>query len=108
METSLCLRALDRALATRGDVRGAIHHTDRGSQYASRAYRERIAKAGMVASMSRKGDCWDKASAESFFGTLEQELLPEAPWTGLPAARKAVSTTIPWSCNTQRRHSTLG
>jgi putative transposase len=108
METSLCLRALDRALATRGDVRGAIHHTDRGSQYASRAYRERIAKAGMVASMSRKGDCWDNAVAESFFGTLEQELVPEAPWPGLPAARRAVSTYIHRYYNTQRRHSTLG
>ena len=108
METSLCLRALDRALATRSDVQGTIHHTDRGSQYTSRAYRERIAKTGMVASMSRKGDCWDNAVAESFFGTLEQELVPETPWRDLPAARQAVSAYIHRYYNTQRRHSTLG
>ncbi len=89
-------------------MQGAIHHTDRGSQYASRVYRERIAKAGMVASMSRKGDCWDNAVAESFFGTLEQEVVPEVPWRDLPAARKAVSTYIHRYYNTQRRHSTLG
>ena len=86
LETSLGRRALDRALATRGDVQGAIHHSDRGSQYARRAHRDRIAKAGRVARMSRRGDVWDQAFAERFFGTLEQKLVREAPWTGLSAA----------------------
>ena len=108
IETSLCRRALDRALATRSDVQGTIHHTDRGSQYASSAYRERIAKAGMVASMSRNGDCWDNAVAEGFFGTLEQELVLETPWRDLPAARHAVSAYLHRYTNTQRRLSTLG
>ena len=108
LDTSLCLRALNRALATRRDVCGAVHHTDRGSQYASRAYRARVAQAGMVSSMSRKGDCWDNAVAESFFGTLEQELVPSTPWRDLSAARQAVSHYIHRYYNTERRHSTLG
>ena len=58
IDTSLCLSALNRALAARRTVIGAIHQSDRGSQYASRAYRERLADAGMVAGMSRKAGCW--------------------------------------------------
>lgn len=108
MHTSLCLRALRRMLATRGDVTGAVHHTDRGSQYASQAYRQALAEAGLVQSMSRKGDCWDNAVAESFFGTLEQELVPETPWASLAEARKAVSHYIHRYYNAERRHSTLG
>ena len=99
---------MDRALATRGPVHGPIDHTDRGSQYASRAYRERIAKAGMVARMNRRGGSWDNAVAESFFGTLEQELVPETPRRDIPAARHAVSAHIHRYHTTQRRHSTLG
>ena len=108
IDTSLCLRALNRALAARRTVIGAIHHSDRGSQYASRAYRERLANAGMIASMSRKADCWDNAVAESFFGTLKQELVPASPWKSLADARRAVSHYIHHYDNTVRRHSTIG
>lgn len=108
METSLCLRALERTLAARGDVTGAIHHTDRGAQYASRAYRARVKQAGMHQSMSRKGDGWDNAVAESFFGTLEQELVPDVPWRNLADARKALSDYIHRYYNAERRQSTLG
>ena len=108
MGTSLCLRALERTLATRGPVEGAIHHTDRGAQHASRADRQRVESAGMSASMSRKGDCWDNAVAQSFFGTLEQELVPETPWRDLSETREAVSHTIHHHDNPIRRHSTLG
>ncbi len=108
METSLCLRALQRMLATRGDLAGAIHHTDRGSQYAARSYRQALQDAGMVQSMSRKGNCWDNAVAESFFGTLEQELTPKAPWPDLRTARSAVGDYIHRYYNAERRHSTLG
>jgi transposase InsO family protein len=62
----------------------------------------------MKQSMSRKGNCWDNAVAESFFGTLEQELVPETPWRGLGDARKAVSHYIHRYYNAERRHSTLG
>ena len=108
MQTSLCLRALDRLRATRGDVTGAVHHTDRGSQYASAAYRKALTDAGLRPSMSRKGNCWDNAVAESFFGTLEQELVPDTPWRGLTQARRAVSNYIHRYYNAARRHSTLG
>ena len=108
METSHCLTALQRARATRGDLAGAIHHTDRGSQYASHAYREAIQDAGMRQSRSRKGNCWDNAVAESFFGTLEQELVPETPWRDLAAAREAVSHYIHRYYNAERRHSHNG
>ena len=108
MHVGLCLRALERLLATRGDVKGAVHHSDRGSQYASLAYRQALAEAGMEQSMSRKGNCWDNAVAESFFGTLEQELVRDEIWPDLPQARKAVSFYIHHYFNAERRHSTLG
>lgn len=108
METSLCLRALRRALATRGKMEGAIHHTDRGSQYASRAYRSAVEEAGLKMSMSRKGNCWDNSVAESFFGTLKQELPMNKPWRNLAEARRAISTYIHRYYNSKRRHSTLG
>ena len=62
----------------------------------------------MRQSMSRKGSCWDNAVAESFFGTLEQELVPETPWQDLRAARKAVSQYIHRYYNANRRHSHNG
>lgn len=108
MQTSLCIRALHRALAARGAMRGAVHHTDRGVQYASHAYRQALKEAGLTQSMSRKGNCWDNAVAESFFGTLEQELVPQKPWKDLAAARQAVSQYIHRYYNPIRRHSTLG
>ena len=108
MKTELCLRALRRASATRQPVDGAIHHSDRGVQYASQAYRQALQELGFRQSMSRKGDCWDNAVAESFFGTLEQELVPDEPWRNLAAARSAVSTYIHGYYNAIRRHSKLG
>lgn len=108
IHASLCLTALTRVVATRGDLRGAIHHTDRGSQYASRAYRSAVAEAGMRQSMSRKGDCWDNAVAESFFGTLEQELVSEASWRDMSEARRDISAYIHNYYNCERLHSTLG
>ena len=89
-------------------VIGAIHHSRRGSQYASRAYRERLVDAGLVARMSRKADCWDNAVDESFFGTLKQELVPFSPWKDLADARRAVRHYIHHYDNIVRRHSTIG
>jgi putative transposase len=107
LRTDLCLAALHRAQVSRPDLRGAIHHTDRGVQYTSTAYQSALQQAGMVPSMSRKGNCWDNAVAESFFGTLKQELLPERPWADLQAAKNAVSSYIHHYYNPIRRHSTL-
>jgi putative transposase len=109
METSLCTSALRQAIATRAPKPGLVHHTDRGSQYASVAYGEVLKKNGLIASMSRKGNCWDNAVAESFFGTLEQELF--GPMERKPAdlehMRKILGDYIHHFYNTRRRHSKL-
>ncbi len=109
MRKELCLQALSSAVAMRQPPPGLIHHTDRGSQYTSAAYQEALDAAGAVASMSRKGNCWDNAVSESFFGTLEQELVnqSEVP-ADAGAARTAVSSYIHGFYNANRRHSTLG
>lgn len=107
MRTELCLTALHRARLSRPRLSGAIHHSDRGVQYTSTAYQGALQQAGMITSMSRKGNCWDNAVAESFFGTLKQELMPERPWADLQTARKAVSAYIHHYYNPTRRHSTL-
>jgi transposase InsO family protein len=110
MRTDLCLDALRQALTTREPEPGLLHHTDRGVQYTSAAYQEALQAAGATPSMSRKGNCWDNAVAESFFGTLEQELVGrlDEPWDDEKAAREAVATYIHGFYNASRRHSTLG
>jgi transposase InsO family protein len=109
METSLCLAALSRAVAVRQPTPGLLHHTDRGSQYCSHEYQAALATLGARVSMSRKGNCWDNAVSESFFGTLEQELLlVEGPFANEAAAVAAVSDYIHNFYNSERRHSTLG
>lgn len=74
IDESLTLGALRRALELRRPPQGLIHHTDRGAQYCSRAYREMLKAAGLEASMSRRGDCWDNAMAESLVKTIKAEL----------------------------------
>ena len=109
MRTELCLSALQQAVTTRRPVRGLLHHTDRGSQYTSEHYQNALDAFGATPSMSRKGNCWDNAVSESFFGTMEQELvIPKGPWPDQEAARRAVSDYIHGFYNHQRRHSTLG
>jgi transposase InsO family protein len=86
IDRELVLEALRKALVQRPGTRDLIHHSDRGSQYASHDYREALDQAGITCSMSRRGDCWDNAVAESFFG-LHRDLLqrPSAPFVaGLP------------------------
>jgi transposase InsO family protein len=73
IDRSLCLSALRMALRNCKPKAGLLHHTDRGSQYASLDYQAALRAAGAVSSMSRKGNCWDNAVAESFFATLKQE-----------------------------------
>ena len=110
MQTELCLQALARAVATRQPGAGLLHHSDRGSQYTSDDYQAALAGFGATPSMSRKGNCWDNAVAESFFGTLEQELVlqQEEVWDNEVAARIAVGDYIHGFYNQRRRHSTLG
>ena len=96
------------ALAHRRPGPGVLHHSDRGSQYASGDYQALLARHGMTCSMSKKGDCFDNAVAESFFATLETELVAEADWHTRDEARAAVFDYIEVWYNRQRRHSSLG
>jgi transposase InsO family protein len=108
LDADLALAALRMALADRRPAPGLLHHSDRGSQYACREYRALLAAHGMVASMSKKGDCWDNAVAESFFATLETELISDAAWRTRDAARQAIFAYIETWYNRKRRHSSLG
>jgi len=108
LEVELALSALRMAREARRPALGLIQHSDRGSQYASGAYRAELAAHGMVASMSRKGDCYDNAVAESFFSTLEFELLMRNDWHTKAEARRAIFRYIETWYNRKRRHSTLG
>src|SRR5438552_4337870 len=104
----LALEALTMALAHRQPGPGLMHHSDRGSQYASADYRAVLAAHGIVISMSRRGNRWDNAVAESFFSTLKMELAHEAEWVTHGDAYRAVFEYLEIFYNGQRRHSVLG
>ena len=104
-DAALTLRALRMALGARRPEPGLIHHSDRGSQYACGEYRAVLDAHGTVASMSRKGNCWDNAVAESFFATLE--LIVKSDWHARDDARRAIFRYIETWYNRERRHSTL-
>ncbi len=106
LERELAMTALQRALDARRPAPGLIHHTDRGSQYASQDYRDLVEEAGLVSSMSRRGDCWDNAMAESFYKTLKVELGDCFP--GRAAAHRELFEYIEGFYNTRRLHSSLG
>lgn len=108
LSTKLATDALEMAITRRRPAAGLLHHTDRGCQYASREYRRRLERAGMVCSMSRTGNCWDNAVAESFFATLKGELLDGAELATREETRGAVFGYIEGYYNVTRRHSTLG
>jgi transposase InsO family protein len=104
---SVVLQTLRQALDRRPSRAGLTHHSDRGSQYASDDYRALLGAAGIVCSMSRRGNCWDNAVVESFFGTLKTELA-EITWPTRAAAVVAVTDYIDVFYNRRRRHSSLG
>lgn len=108
IDAELTVSALDMAFERRRPAPGLIHHSDRGSQYACDDYRARLTKYRMVASMSRKGNCWDNAVAESFFATLELELIVNHRWATRDEARRAIFHYIETWYNPKRRHSTIG
>jgi transposase InsO family protein len=107
IDRALVLEALRKALVQRPGARDLIHHSDRGSQYASHDYRGALDQAGITCNMSRRGDCWDNAVAESFFGTLKTELLYELPLQTHSATRSAVADYIETFYDVRRRHSSL-
>ena len=92
-------------LRNRMPCKGLIHHSDRGSQYASDDYRKALSAAGIDRSMSRKGDCWDNAVAESFFSTIKTELIHEADFLDRASAAADIDEYIRVFYNHQRRHS---
>ncbi len=103
----LVITALQMALTARQPQPGLLHHSDRGSQYACRDFQKLLASHAIVCSMSRKGNCWDNAVMESFFGTLKQELLQHHRFATRDEAEQAIVEYISVFYNQQRRHSTL-
>jgi len=82
LEAGGALQALARALVKRDSPKGVIHHSDRGIQYASALYREQLQRSGLIASMSRRGNCYDNAAMEAFWSTLKREALEQsAAWS---------------------------
>jgi putative transposase len=108
MTADLVLAALNMALQRRRPDRGVIHHSDQGSQYTSIAFGERCQKMGVRPSMGTVGDAYDNAMAESFFATLECELIDRRSWRTKTEARLALFTYIEGWYNPRRRHSALG
>ena len=107
MPQELTLSALDVALGWRDPQAGLVHHSDRGSQYAAKDYREKLKARGITVSMSRKGDCWDNAPMESVNGTLKVECVNDVHFETRDEARQAIVEYIGYY-NTERRHSSLG
>jgi putative transposase len=108
LRTELVLGALEMAIGCRRPAAGVIHHSDHGSQYTSVVFGERCQLAGVLPSLGSVGDCYDNAITESFFATLECELLARQHFPSLAAARLAVFDFIEGFYNTHRRHSALG
>lgn len=107
-DEELAEKALQMAVARRRPQAGLLHHSDRGCQYTSRVYRSCLLKVGAVVSMSRKGNCWDNAVMESFFGSLKEECVGNTIYPSHEAARLALFTYLEVYSNRIRRHSTLG
>ncbi|MGB5670121.1 MAG: IS3 family transposase, partial [Sedimenticolaceae bacterium] len=107
MATALVTRALIMAVNLKNPPPGLLHHSDRGSQYASKAYRELLGQHGMVCSMSRKGNCWDNAPTERFFSSLKREWLTGNVYATRELAVADVRSYIAYY-NSRRLHTMLG
>lgn len=108
IDAGLVCRALKAAYELRRPAAGLIHHSDRGVQYTSAAYQSLLARYGMICSMSRKGNCWDNAGQESFFGKLKAEWVGGTVYRSREEARKYLFDYIEVFYNNQRRHKALG
>jgi len=107
MRTELVTSALDAAIVHRRPGEGLVHHSDHGSQYTSIAFGRKLRESGIAASMGSIGDCYDNAMAESFFATLETELIDRSDWASTSEAKAAVFEYIEVFYNRIRRHSSL-
>src|SRR3981189_1768643 len=108
LRAELAIAALSMATQRQRPAPGLIHHSDRGSQYAAADYRKALNEAGLVQSMSRKGNCWDNAPMESYFGTMKTELVYQVRYPTRDAAQRALFAYIEGYYNRQRLHSALG
>ena len=108
MRAELTLAALTMAIQRRRPGPGLVHHSDRGSQYAAGDYRKILQAATITQSMSRKGNCWDNAPMESFFGTLKTELVHQCDYPDRDTARRDLFAYIEGYYNRRRIHSAIG
>ena len=108
IDASLVVSAMAMALSQRRPEVGLLHHSDRGSQYASDVFQELLQDNGIVCSMSRKGDCWDNACMESFFGSLKTEWVTVKKYKTRDEAEKDIFKYIELFYNRKRRHAALG
>lgn len=108
LKTELCERALQNAVKRHKPPRGLIHHSDRGVQYCSKKYQNLLDKYGMICSMSRKGNCYDNACAETFFSTIKCELLYHKRYKTREEAREDIFWYIEVFYNRKRRNQALG
>jgi putative transposase len=108
IDRALVLSALKQAQRQRKPSAGLVCHSDRGSQYASHDYQRALTNAGIVCSMSRKGNCWDNAPTESFFATIKKELIHRCQFANRADAHKAIFAWIEIWYNRKRKHSALG
>ena len=107
MKAGLVCDALNMALVNRGCPKGVLFHSDRGSQYCSYAFRDIMDEYEFVQSMSRKGNCWDNAVAESFFKTLKSEETDDRDFKTIEEAKRVVFNYIEVYYNRQRMHSSI-
>ncbi|MBX5464310.1 MAG: IS3 family transposase, partial [Clostridia bacterium] len=108
LRAELVLQALEMAIGHRHPGPGLVHHSDHGSQYTSLAFGRRLEEAGILGSMGTVGDAFDNAVAESFWASLQTELLDRQDWPTRNALRSAIFEYIEAFYNRRRRHSTLG
>ncbi len=108
MTKGLVIRALESAYLRAGQPRGVIIHSDRGSQYCSNDYQELLKKYGFICSLSRKGNCWDNAPMEAFWGKMKYEWLKEQHFRTRDEARAAVFEYVEIFYNRQRLHESNG
>jgi len=108
IDTALVREALHAAIRKREPGPGLLHHSDRGSQYASKEYQETLDLFDITCSMSRKGNCWDNACMERFFSSLKSEWIGDTIYRNHEEANTAIFEYIETFYNTKRRHATLG
>lgn len=108
MKTSLCIKALYNAIKLFKPAEGLIHHSDRGIQYCSHEYQSFLKSHKIICSMSRKGNCWDNACAETFFSTIKCEMLYQKQYATREEARRDIFWYIEIFYNRRRKNQALG